>query len=379
MSRQPTDFDPQGLYARLGVEPLASTEAIVAAYRRKARLLHPDVVGTGNVDAFVAVKAAYDLLTNPLQRAAYDRAARPATTDRPVAGAGSPSTTFGMPAYRRQPRFSDLPMAVWIGMAALLMVGVVEIAVHLRGLHPSEPQIEIRTNAPIALPASPARPRVFMSGSGPLRLIGTPNYFTVPAAGPTVVWRRDGQRNSLVPVGLLPPFSSVQALRLFRQSGMVEVRLTDTLNGYVSAARLEPGDATAARRAYCGYSAGDPPADGEVLKRHGSGASHLTVVNRTSQPVVVKLRDPTGVTMVAVFLAPNGHAEIDDLPDLRFRLDYAIGELWSRTCGAFAAGMRAQRLEGYFPLSASTHLVIPPDVPGGGPLVDISDQAFQRD
>jgi len=64
-------FDPEGLYARLGVEPSASPEAIVAAFRRQARVLHPDIAGTGDADAFVAVKLAYDVLANPERRASY--------------------------------------------------------------------------------------------------------------------------------------------------------------------------------------------------------------------------------------------------------------------------------------------------------------------
>ena len=36
-------FDPEGYYARLGVQPRSGPEIITAAYRRKARLVHPDV------------------------------------------------------------------------------------------------------------------------------------------------------------------------------------------------------------------------------------------------------------------------------------------------------------------------------------------------
>ena len=47
MMRRMSD-DPAGFYTRLEVESTASSEAITAAFRRKARLLHPDVVGTGS-------------------------------------------------------------------------------------------------------------------------------------------------------------------------------------------------------------------------------------------------------------------------------------------------------------------------------------------
>jgi hypothetical protein len=142
---------------------------------------------------------------------------------------------------------------------------------------------------------------------------------------------------------------------------------------------LTPGDATAARRAYCAYNAGPAPADGEVLERHAGGPGHLELNNRTTQPAVVKLRDQTGAVAVSVFLAPGGHAAVDGLPDTRFRPDFAIGEFWSRACQTFAAGMRAQRMGGFVSLGALTPLSIPPDLPGEAPPVEIPDQAFEQE
>ena len=49
---------------------------ITAAFRRKARVLHPDVPGTGNAEAFMSVKEAYDVLGDAGRRAAYDRSAQ---------------------------------------------------------------------------------------------------------------------------------------------------------------------------------------------------------------------------------------------------------------------------------------------------------------
>ncbi len=72
MRSEMTD-DPAGYYARLEVDPTASQEAIAAAFRRKAREVHPDVAGTGNTDAFMRMKASYDVLSDAGRRAAYDR------------------------------------------------------------------------------------------------------------------------------------------------------------------------------------------------------------------------------------------------------------------------------------------------------------------
>ena len=77
-------LDPQGYYARLGVEPVAPQASIVSAFRAKARLLHPDVRRTGDAAAFVAVKQAYDVLSNRERREAYDRMAREAAEETVV-------------------------------------------------------------------------------------------------------------------------------------------------------------------------------------------------------------------------------------------------------------------------------------------------------
>ena len=63
--------DPAGFYAQLGVAPTAPVEAIIAAYRAKARVLHPDIPGTGDAAAFMRMKEAYDVLADAERRAAY--------------------------------------------------------------------------------------------------------------------------------------------------------------------------------------------------------------------------------------------------------------------------------------------------------------------
>jgi len=67
------------LYRRLGVSRRASEEQIRSAYLRLAKRLHPDVNrGRGSHEEFLAVKEAYDTLSNPLLRREYDdRAAGP--------------------------------------------------------------------------------------------------------------------------------------------------------------------------------------------------------------------------------------------------------------------------------------------------------------
>lgn len=63
-------------YVVLGVGRQASATEVARAYRRAARATHPDS-GAGpavSVERFRAVSDAYDMLRDPLRRAAYDRA-----------------------------------------------------------------------------------------------------------------------------------------------------------------------------------------------------------------------------------------------------------------------------------------------------------------
>ena len=61
------------LYGRLGVRREASPAAIRKAYLRLAKRLHPDVNRRPEAhDAFLAVKEAYEVLSNGLLRREYD-------------------------------------------------------------------------------------------------------------------------------------------------------------------------------------------------------------------------------------------------------------------------------------------------------------------
>jgi hypothetical protein len=375
MSPPRTRLDPEGYYARLGLEPAADRAAVVAAYRAKARRFHPDVPVTGNAAAFVAVKQAYDVLSDQDRRGAYDRLARQAAIQPEVIVARSAAYPEAAPS--RHPRFSDLPVMVWVGLAAFLVLCVYQATAHL--LAPSNViRAEIRPNAATVAPLSPSAHQAVLYGPTPLRLAGTPNFYVVPAGSPAVLWRMDpAHDNALTPLGQLPPFSAVQAVRLNRQNGMLEVLLNDNASGFISPDHLTAGNAVAAYRAYCGHNAGPAPFDGEVLEQRGIGAGTLVLQNRAVQPVVVKLRDGAGALVVSVFLGPGGHAKLDGLPEGVYRPDFAIGELWSRACNVFAAGMRARRMEAAIRVPGVSPLVVAPD--GGVPAaLDISDQAFGK-
>jgi hypothetical protein len=372
----PTRLDPEGYYERLGLQPTAQPAEIVAAFRGKARVLHPDVPGTGNAAAFVAMKQAYDLLSNPARRETYDREARQAAQDDrapPEIVVVRPSI-FDNPPPTRHPRFSDMPIAVYAGFAIVLCIGMYEVIAHLTA-SPRVASSGIRPNAATVQPLTASQQQAMLYGPAPVKLAGTPNFYVIPAGTPAVLWKQDSKQTPTEPLAQLPPFSAVQAVRLIRQVGMLEVMIDDKRTGLIAADHLTPGNAVAAYQAYCGYNAGPPPFDGEVLDRRGSGPGALTLRNKSVQPAVVKLRDQTGAAVLSVFLGPGGQATLNGLPSGDFRPEYAIGELWSRACNAFAAGMRARRMDITLRLPGQSDLAVAPEADRAA---DIPDQAFSK-
>jgi Ca-activated chloride channel family protein len=57
----------------LGIDRNATEDEVRAAYRKAARRLHPDVnVDEGATELFIHIKEAYEILIDPIKRAAYD-------------------------------------------------------------------------------------------------------------------------------------------------------------------------------------------------------------------------------------------------------------------------------------------------------------------
>jgi hypothetical protein len=361
--------DPAGHYATLGVDSAASAEAVVAAFRAAARRLHPDVPETGDAEAFRRARAAYDVLGDTERRAAYDRAARVVDPDLepepPVADTVVRDTVFA--AWRRP---TGLSLSLLAGCAGF---AVLALAIGFAGLGPSESHRSVALPAVAPGPVAPPRP----IRSPPPPVQGIANGYVLPAGGPATLWRPTPDR--YVPIGQLAAFTPVVVHHVDAQHGMVEVGAPDGAAGFVYASRLAPGDAAAAERARCIYEAGMPPANNEILSRHGSpGALRVEVENRRDQPAVVKLRDPTGVTAASVFVAPRAVASIDGLPPGVYRPEFAYGELWSHACRRFVAGMRAERFVAFHLLdgspAAQTRYSIPPS-----DGIDEPDDEFNRD
>ena len=193
--------DPAGFYARLGVAPTAPLEAIIAAYRAKARVLHPDIPGTGDAAAFMRMKEAYDVLADVERRAAYDRSARAAAP-----------MTYAMPEVDDPawptPRFWDLTMVLWIVLAGGLTLASVMVVVELVRSASAPPPPMARTFVPTVPTTRPEAAALVAVPVG-----GVASHYVLPGGGTAVVWRRDASNDSFHPGGRIADFSAVQALR----------------------------------------------------------------------------------------------------------------------------------------------------------------------
>jgi hypothetical protein len=80
-------------YQILQVDPAAQPEIIEAAYRRLVRIYHPDINRAPDATTRMQqINAAYDVLSDPVRRAAYDRELH-----------GSPRTAAPPPGARARP------------------------------------------------------------------------------------------------------------------------------------------------------------------------------------------------------------------------------------------------------------------------------------
>ncbi|PON42666.1 Terminal organelle assembly protein [Parasponia andersonii] len=73
----PRGIMASSLYEILGIPTVATCQEIKAAYRRLARVCHPDVAAIdrkdSSADEFMKIHAAYSTLSDPAKRAEYDR------------------------------------------------------------------------------------------------------------------------------------------------------------------------------------------------------------------------------------------------------------------------------------------------------------------
>lgn len=101
--------DIKGYYKALGVPFDASADEIKSAYRRLAKLHHPDVSGISDGGAkFHRITDAYAVLSDPDSRARYDSESVTVADDRPTSGQTrvmDPITCYSCKQVTAQPRY----------------------------------------------------------------------------------------------------------------------------------------------------------------------------------------------------------------------------------------------------------------------------------
>ncbi|MET0628822.1 MAG: DnaJ domain-containing protein [Acidimicrobiia bacterium] len=124
------------LYRTLGVDRRATPEDLTAAFRRRARELHPDVrldlaPDPAADEAFKQLSQAYSVLRDPHQRARYDAGldVRPVAPSSPNGSRETPSVPVPASALIRDRRLTRRG-ARWVvaGGAALLVLGMIAAA-----------------------------------------------------------------------------------------------------------------------------------------------------------------------------------------------------------------------------------------------------------
>ncbi len=172
---------------------------------------------------------------------------------------------------------------------------------------------------------------------------GTPNFYVVPGRQPGCLWRQDPKRDA----GSVRPAPAVQH-RAGRPPDPSERHAGGTgqreAPASSSAEHLTPGDAKAARRPIAATMPGPKPFDGNCWSS-AARRRHASLENRAVQPAVVKLRDRRGRSCSRCSWGRAVMRNWTACPEGVYRPEFAIGELWSRACNMFAAGMRARRME----------------------------------
>jgi hypothetical protein len=126
-------------------------------------------------------------------------------------------------------------------------------------------------------------------------------------------------------------------------AGPARVRTAKGDVGRMEPARPAPGDGGVATRRGCEDGAGAPLANNEIAARRGRGPHRIKINNYGNRWAAVKMRDEAHRTVLSVFVGPRSTAQVRNFPSGRFRLEYALGERWSRRCGTFLDGMLSQR------------------------------------
>ncbi len=142
-------------------------------------------------------------------------------------------------------------------------------------------------------------------------------------------------------------------------------------------------------RADCQGSVGPPVANGAVLLRKGAGSHTISVSNGTQWDALVKVKKLSGQAVLAFFVAASADATVTEVPEGIYRIMFATGRRFSRSCGRFLEDMQVSAFEklqhlrttsgGIFQYTTHLHFTLHPVVGGNAPTRRIASDEFLRD
>ena len=183
--------DPRGYYRALGVERTASADDIKAAFRQRAKSLHPDQ-GGGGADKvlFQLLLEAYEALRDPHQRLRYDTdslAAERGDFDRGAAAEPAPPTneSAGGAHWLRVVAFATAYATPLLAGALIAAVGLAAL-----GWTRAAERDRIISELTHRLEAASATPAPLIAGTDPPRLYRTELRFPAGVAELTAAARR---------------------------------------------------------------------------------------------------------------------------------------------------------------------------------------------
>lgn len=167
--------DPKGYYRALGIERTASAEDIKAAFRQRAKSLHPDQAGAApDKEAFRLLVEAYEALRDPQQRLRYD-------TDSLAAERGPATDAFEAEELPWPPALSWIKVhAVPLLAGALLAAVLVAVTGWSRAADRDRTIADLTRQLAAAAEDSP--PPAPLTGADPPRLYRTEFRFPTGVA-----------------------------------------------------------------------------------------------------------------------------------------------------------------------------------------------------
>jgi hypothetical protein len=141
-------------------------------------------------------------------------------------------------------------------------------------------------------------------------------------------------------LALLDRFTTVQVMGS-QGDEWSRVKTPAGVEGWVATRALYAGSGSLFKQEWCAANRGTAPQPGEVLVRRATGDHRLLIHNDGRKDAVVKLKTISGNTVAAYFVPATYHIGVAGIPDGTYRIEFATGSAYSRSCGIFSTDMQA--------------------------------------